>query len=417
MRRSEAFLPTRREARGEARADVRLAVRAGLVHRFGGGIYGFSPAGQRVHERIANLVDREMRAVGGQRVSLPQLQYRQLWEESGRWAGFEGEMFTFENRNGREMCLAPSHEEGAVELLRGQIRSYEDLPLVIYQIEDKHRDDHARNGLIRTKEFSMKDAYSFHSTSRSLDEWYEKIRETYCRIFDALDLPTAITGVDDSVMGGPRSEEFHVPVDNGTCELVHCSADDCRFGVTGEHRNFSAYRGGDTCPDCGASLHAGEGIEVGHVFQLGTRYSEAIGLTIDTANGGEDLVEMGSYGIGIARVLQTLIQYHADDDGCRWPATANGTIAPFEVAIVPLEYEGALKDAADRLHDAGTDVLLFDDADQTLGERFAESDLLGIPTKIVLGNHFRDTGEVEVESRDGDTRYVDIDAAKNLVSG
>ncbi|MFC6951408.1 aminoacyl--tRNA ligase-related protein [Halorubellus litoreus] len=436
MRRSDAFLATSREDRGEERDDVRLAVRAGLVRQFGSGLYGFAPTGERVRQKIIDVVAAEMDAIGGQRVSLPQLNYRDVWEESGRWGSFEGEMFRLENRDGVEMCLAPSHEEGVVHLVDGVVRSYDDLPLLVYQIESKHRDDHARNGLLRTKEFTMKDAYSLHATEAGLRETYREVRAAYCRIFDALGLDVVVCDADNSVMGGSASEEFVAPVDeDGTLDLVACERDDCRFGVTDEHPEFGAYRREDgeavdgtdrggtsgVCPDCGGALAATEGVEVGHVFQLGTHYSDAMNLAVDTADGDRARVEMGSYGIGITRIVQTLCLQHADADGCRWPVTDRGTVAPYEVAVVPLAYEGDVRRAADRVHDeleaAGVDCLLFDDRDQTIGERFAESDLLGVPTKVVLGNHYADTGEVELETRDGDTRYRALDAAIAELAG
>lgn len=267
----------------------------------------------------------------------------------------------------------------------------------------------------------MKDAYSLHATDAGLRETYREVRAAYERIFDALGLDVAICEADNAVMGGSASEEFVAPVhEGGTLEVVACERDGCRFGVTDEHPEYASYRGEDdegvaACPDCGGALAATEGVEVGHVFQLGRRYSEAMDLHVDTGDGDQVAVEMGSYGIGVTRVVQTLIAQHADADGCRWPVTDRGTVAPYEVAVVPLAYEGNAKDAADRVHDdleaAGVDCLLFDDADQTIGERFAESDLLGVPTKVVLGNHYAETGEVELESRDGDTRYRDLDAA------
>ncbi len=421
VRRSDAFLATSREDRGEARDDVRLAVRAGLVRQFGSGLYGFAPTGERVRRNVIDVVAAEMDAIGGQRVSLPQLNYRDVWEASGRWGSFEGEMFTLENRDDVEMCLAPSHEEGVVHLVDGFVRSYDDLPLLLYQVESKHRDDHARNGLLRTKEFTMKDAYSLHATEAGLRETYREVRAAYERIFDALGLDVVVCEADNAAMGGSTSEEFVAPVDSGgTLDVVACEREGCRFGVTDEHRDFGAYRredgdGVDACPDCGGALRATEGVEVGHVFQLGTRYSDAMDLRVDTADGDQTAVEMGSYGIGVTRIVQTLCLQHADADGCRWPVTDHGTVAPYEVAVVPLSYEGDAKDAADRVHDeleaAGVDCLLFDDREQTIGERFAESDLLGAPTKVVLGNHYAETGEVELESRDDDTRYRDLDAA------
>jgi prolyl-tRNA synthetase len=407
VRRSDLFLPASRGDDGDA---ANLLERAGFVAQFGSGLYGFTPAGERVRRNVIEVVERELARVGGQRISLPQLQYRPAWERSGRWAGFEGEMFTFENRDRQEMCLAPSHEEGVVELVRGRVRSYDDLPLLLYQTGAKHRDDHARNGLVRTKEFTMSDAYSLHASHESLDDWYDRVRDAYCRIFDALGVDFAIAAADNSVMGGSASEEFVAPVKTGSCGLVHCTADGCRFGVTDEHPDFDGYAAGDTCPDCGGRLAAGEGVEVGHTFTLGTRYSAAMDLTVDLADGSSRHVEMGSYGVGVTRVVQTLVAQHADADGCRWPETDAGSVAPWRVAVVPLDYEGDLRAAADRLYDACDDALLFDD-DRSIGERFAESDLLGVPRKVVLGNHFRETGEVEVETRDGDTRYLDLDAA------
>ena len=388
---------------------VELAHRAGLVERLGSGVYAFTPAGERVRRKVIRTIEREMDAVGGQRVSLPQLQYRPAWERSGRWESFEDEMFTLENRDGGDMCLAPSHEEGVVELVDGRVRSYDDLPLLLYQVGAKHRDDHARNGLLRTKEFTMKDAYSLHADRDSLAEWYERIRGAYCRIFESLGVEFVVSEADDGVMGGTGSEEFVAPVDEGTCDLLHCGAADCRYGVTDEHPAF-----GDACPDCGGRLVRSEGIEVGHVFRLGTRYSEAMDLTVDLADGSEGHVEMGSYGIGVTRVVQTLIEQHADADGCRWPVREGRSVALFAASLIPLSYEGEVRAAADRIHEARDDVLLYD-GDRTIGERFAESDLLGVPTKVVLGNRFLETGEVELESRDGETEYVDLETAVESV--
>jgi prolyl-tRNA synthetase len=397
---------------------VQLALRAGLIRQFGSGIYGLAPTGERVRQKLIRRIESEMEAIGAQAVNLPQLQYKSIWEQSGRWESFEGEMFTLTNRDGQEMCLAPSHEEGIVALVNGVVRSYEDLPLLLYQIGAKHRDDHPRRGLLRTKEFTMKDAYSLHMDAESLDEWYERVREAYGRIFESLGLNFVVTEAENSVMGGASSEEFVAPVDTGTCEVVACEGDECRYGITDEHLEFDVFSEGDSCPDCGIPLRTSEGIEVGHVFKLGTRYSEAMDLTIDGPDGSTQPVVMGSYGIGITRLIQTLIEQHGDEHGCRWPITDAGTVAPFEVAIIPLEYEDDLQNTANHLHEEyGThETLLFDNPDQSIGERFAESDLLGIPLKIILGNHFRETGEVELETRDGQTQYVALDEVPTVIT-
>lgn len=413
MRRSETALFTTREENGHDNETVALTMRAGLARQFGSGLYGFTLTGQRVRENITDVVVSEMEAIDARRISLPALNHSDIWQRSGRWGSFEGEMFTMENRDGTEMCLAPSHEEGVVHLVDGVVRSYEDLPMLVYQVERKYRDDHARNGLVRTKEFTMKDAYSLHTSRESLDDAYEQVRAAYTRIFERLGVEFAVASADNTVMGGSDSEEFIALAETGTLELRYCPADDCRYGATDESPRADL-TAGDDCPDCGTALDAGEGIEIGHTFKLGTRYSEAMDMTVDAADGSEQAVLMGSYGIGIERLVHTLLEQHADEDGCRW---ANDDVAPYDVAIVPLQYEGGVAAAADQLHEAcgHRATLLFDDNDQTIGERFAESDLLGIPRKIVLGNHFEETGEVELEARDGTTQYVDIDEVADIV--
>jgi prolyl-tRNA synthetase len=424
MRRSDLFCPTSRETRGDGTRARKLLLRAGLIREFGSGLWALTPAGQRVREKLLAKLHEEMASVGAQRVHLPGLQYRDRWEQSGRWGSFEGEMLTLKNRDDQDMCLAPSHEEGMVHLLDGQIRSYEDLPLTLYQTASKFRDDHARNGLVRCKEFTMKDAYSFHCDEESLAVTYREIRDAYERIFSDVGLEFAIVDADNSVMGGSASEEFLAPVDEGSDRLLHCTATDCRFGVTDEHEAFDRVAAGDDCPDCGGDLTETDGIEVGHVFQLGTRYADAMDLTVDDADGNERTVQMGSYGIGVERLLQTLVQQHADEDGCRFPVTDWGCVAPYRAAVIPIgaddERDGAddgkrIATVAREIHDGlceettqqratGDDALLYDDL--SVGERFAESDLLGIPAKIVVGNTFRETGLVDVETRDGETRQL-----------
>ena len=412
MRRSETFLATSKEAPDAGTETVALMRRAGLIREFGSGLHGFLPSGERVRRTVTERIERAMDDCGAQRVSLPALQYSDVWEQSGRWANFEDEMFTLDNRHGQAMCLAPSHEEGVVHLLDGLVRSHDDLPLLAYQVTEKYRDDHARNGLLRCKAFTMKDAYSVHTDRASLDRTYDRIRTAYLDAFDDLGLDVAVVAADNEVMGGHASEEFVAPVAEGSDDLVYCTSEDCRFGRTDESAAFDALADGDDCPDCGTRLAATEGIEVGHVFKLGTRYTEALGLTVDGADGGRIRPTMGSYGIGVTRTLQTVLQQardRSDSDGCRWPVTGWGTVAPYRAAIVPLDYAGDHRAIADELHTAcgPEDTLLFDDPDQSIGERFAECDLLGVPAVVVLGNHYTETGEVEVEYADGTTEFVD----------
>ena len=415
MRRSRSLLFTRREGTGHSNETVELAHRAGLIRQFGSGLYGMTPTGQQVRARLISHIKREMDDIGGQLVSLPALNYSRIWKQSGRWGSWEGEMFTFENRDDKQMCLAPSHEEGIVHLVDGHIRSHQDLPLLLYQIEAKYRDDHARNGLLRMKEFTMKDAYSLHVSEDSLTQWYNRIRDAYYRIFDALDLEYVVTAADNNIMGGQTSEEFIALAQTGTVSVRYCPAERCEFGVSDESPR-SELTAGDCCPECGNELVESDGIEIGHVFKLGTHYSQAMDLTVDTSDGGTTPVVMGSYGIGVDRLIHTLIEQQRDEHGCRWPGTEDQSMAPFTASIIPLAYEGELKHVADRIYETvGEHALLFDDPDQTIGERFAESDLLGIPWKIILGNHYLEEGTIEVESRAGDSRYVEIEQISNIV--
>jgi prolyl-tRNA synthetase len=414
MRRTETTLFTSREPGRHENETVQLIFRAGLVRQFGSGLYGFTPTGERVRQQVLDHVDDEMRAIGARRVNLPQLNYSPIWKKSGRWGDFEGEMFTLENRDGQEMCLAPSHEEAIVHLVEGTIRSYEDLPALYYQIGAKHRDDHARGGLLRTKEFTMKDAYSFHTSLDSLDEYYHRMREAYIRIFEALGLEFAITEAENDLMGGSDSEEFVARAETGTTTLWGCTAAGCHFGVS-EESPGAEIAAGDSCPECGGTVAESDGIEIGHIFKLGPRYSKPMGLTVDLADGTRQDVLMASYGIGIERLIYALVDQHGDEDGCRWSADGTGGVAPYAASIIPLEYGDELGAVADYIYEeCGADrTLLFDDPDQSIGERFAESDLLGIPLKIIVGNEFRETGEVELETRDGETEYVTVDTVSD----
>lgn len=279
----------------------------------------------------------------------------------------------------------------------------------------------------------MKDAYSFHASEASLRETYREIRAAYERILADVGLEFAVVDAENSVMGGSRSEEFVAPVADGSDRLVACTADGCRFGVTDEHADFADFEAGDACPDCGGSLAASDGIEVGHVFQLGPRYSEAMDFTVDTADGESRAVEMGSYGLGVDRLLQTLVQQHGvlggerdgdeneggdgeDEEGLGWPVTDWGSVAPYRAAIIPAggREDGEVQAVAREIYeDCGReDVLLYDDL--SVGERFAESDLLGVPAKVVVGNTYREQGVVDVETAAG-TEQLDPDAVAEYV--
>lgn len=405
MRRTELFCPTTREAPGDGTATTRLLSRAGYVRDFGNGFWGLTPVGERVREKLVARIDAAFRAAGGERVRLPALQSRELWTASGRWEAFEGEMFTLRDRDDRALCLAPSHEEAAVRLVAGRVQSYDDLPVHVYQIGTKFRDDRASDGLVRAREFGMADGYSFHTDEASLRETYTAVRTAFCRLCADLGLSVAVVPAETGVMGGTTSEELLAPVAGGSDRVRHCTTAGCRFGRRPDDTDRR------TCPDCGGNLRDADATEVAHVFQLGRRYTAAAGMSVDDGGGagGSLTPVMGSYGIGVGRLLQTLVRQHSDGDAVRFPVTEWGCVAPFRAAIVPIGGGEAASVAAE-IHDAvGDDALLYD-GDRAVGERFAESELLGVPATVIVGDTYRETGRVEIERRDGETTRHEPDA-------
>ena len=394
MRRTDLFVPTSKETESSAQVkSAQLALRSGLIDHLGAGLFSYSPTGKRVRDNIAEVVRQEMEAIGSQEVDLPGLQYGELWRQSGRYDEFEGEMFTFENREGQEMCLAPTHEEPMAELVRERVRSKRNLPLVLYQIGEKFRDDHPRKGLLRAKQFTMKDAYSFTTSEEALDEIYEDMREAYITIFEKLGVEYAIVDADPGAMGGTGSEEFQAPAEVGADEINYCPEPDCRYGTTDLDVT--------ECPHCGVELINENSIELGHIFKLGTRYSDPLELTYDSDD-GERPVIMGSYGIGVSRLIPALIEQQHDEDGIIWP----DQVAPFSMSVVPLNRDEEIVSMAAEIHErVGPDDTLLFDGDTSIGEKFAESDLIGIPAKAILGNTYKEEGEIEVEYRDGETEF------------
>lgn len=394
MRRSDLFIPTTKETESSAQVrSAELALRSGLISQLGSGLFSYSPTGKQIRTNIENIVHEKMRNIGAQGVDLPGLQYADIWKQSGRFEKFEGEMYTFENRDHQEMCLAPTHEEPMADLVRNSVRSSRNMPLIVYQIGKKFRDDHARNGLLRTKEFTMKDAYSFNTTEEGLDEVYDQMREAYIDIFDSLGVEFAIVSADPGAMGGTGSEEFQAPADIGSDEIKVCTNNECYFGT----KDLTL----PECEECGSNLDHTYSIELGHIFKLGTRYSDPLELNYNV-EGGEEQVIMGSYGIGISRLIPALIEQNNDSDGILWPET----VAPFKWSIIPVKDDKEIQETAEKIHNRlnGPSTILFDN-DVTAGEKFAESDLIGIPKKIILGNTFLEDGTIELEYREGDKEF------------
>jgi prolyl-tRNA synthetase len=369
-----------------------LALKAGLIHSYGSGTFGYTHLGKKVLDNIEDVVGEEMDEVA-QEVRMNLLQTSKLWKESGRWKNFEGEeFFHFENRDGKDFCLAATHEEAVVGMARKFVRSYRDLDFTVYQIGRKFRDDHARKGLLRAREFTMKDAYSFHRNEENLDEKFREILKVYCRIFDRLGLEYSIVGADNGSMGGDASREFIAEVDVGSDRYMKCRS--CEFGSKDLETTV--------CQNCGSELDEVNGIEIGHCFKLGTRYSNSMNLNFVTEKGEEKNVVMGCYGIGVSRLISAIIEQNNDKNGIAW----NKEVSAFDTAVILATDDEEVRKKAEeiyqKLKDEERDVLIYD-GDLSVGEKFAEADLIGVNRKIIVGRNFLENGEVEVENRDGET--------------
>jgi len=561
MKRSQLFLPTVRDVPAEAEViSHQLMLRAGMIRRVAAGVYSYLPLGYRVIQKVAQIVREEMNRAGAQEVLLPALQPAELWQESGRWEVYGKELMRLKDRHERDFCLGPTHEEVITDIMRREIRSYRQLPINLYQIQTKFRDEiRPRFGLMRGREFIMKDAYSFDRDDAGADESYRRMYDAYCTIFSRCGLRYRAVEAESGAIGGSYSQEFMVLADTGEDAIAVC--DRCQYAanveraeiapqamaigdealkplervvtpgkttveavatflgvppqtlvktllyhadgrvigvlvrgdrqvneaklakylaaselrladratverVTGGPEGFSGPVGlrgvvlvadhevrglrnvvvgansldahyvnanhgrdfavdryfdlrivtaGDPCARCGAPFHIMRGIEVGHVFKLGTKYSESMGATYLDREGKERLMVMGCYGIGVGRTAAAAIEQHHDADGIIWPLP----IAPFHVTVLPVNIADRRSwEVADALHHAlqaaGVEVLL-DDRDERPGIKFKDADLIGLPLRITIGKALA-SGRVELTARrTRQVQEVDIDKVVPLL--
>lgn len=406
MRMSQLVAPTLRDDPSEAEVvSHKLMLRGGFIRKLAAGVYTFLPLGFKVLNKVANIVRDEMNRAGAQEVLMPTLLPAELWQETGRWEIYGKELFRIKDRHERDFCLGPTHEEVITDLVRTSIRSYKQLPVNLYQIQTKFRDEiRPRFGLMRGREFVMKDAYSFHASEEDFEKEYQKMYQTYCRIFDRLGLNYRVLEADPGLIGGGFSEEFMVLAESGEEELLAC--DNCNFAIS--WKSFS--KEGDICPKCKTGIMAKKrGIEVGHIFKLGKKYSEKMKCVFLDDKNQERAMIMGCYGIGVGRAAAAAIEQNHDKDGIVWPVP----LAPFQVAIVPANIaEEAQAQVAKKLYKdcqaAGLEVL-FDDREERMGVKLKDIDLIGIPFKVIIGKALKD-GQVELKQRKtGTTELVAID--------
>jgi prolyl-tRNA synthetase len=558
MRFSKMFLPTLREAPAEAEIiSHQLMLRAGMIRKLASGIYSFLPLGIRGLKKVEQIIREEMDSIGAQELLMPALLPAESYRESGRWDVFGSEMFRLKDRSNRDFCLGPTHEELFTETVKSSVRSYRGLPLILYQIQNKYRDEiRPRFGVMRSREFIMKDAYSFDRNSEELESSYEKMREAYRRIFERIGLDYKVVEADSGVMGGSGSQEFMVTSGAGESVIAYCEA--CGYAASDEKascvpaaptasevvrppekiftpdvrtiEDLSAFLGcgadkldktliykadntfvaamvrgdreinetklrnilgcselmladsenvcaitgaevgfagpvglkvriiadhevaltknlivganetnyhlknvnigrdfqaevhdirkitaEDTCPHCGEKLKISGGIEVGHIFKLGTKYSGPLGCSYLDEAGNERPMVMGCYGIGVSRLLAAIIEQNYDENGIIWPMS----VSPYQVIIVPVNVKDEIvmktaEDLYEKLIKAGVEAVI-DDRNERAGVKFKDADLIGIPVRINVGKTATE-GLVEYKHRrTGKTDLVNTDEVINKI--
>ena len=439
MRLSRFFMPILREAPREAEiVSHRLMLRAGMMRQEAAGIYAFLPLGLRVLRKIEQIVREEQNRAGAIELLMPTIQSADLWRESGRYEAYGKEMLRIEDRHEREMLYGPTNEEMITEIFRAYVRSYKDLPLNLYHIQWKFRDEvRPRFGLMRGREFLMKDAYSFDVDQAGARHAYNKMFVAYLRTFARLGLKSIPMRADTGPIGGDLSHEFIILAETGESE-VFCHKDYLGFDVPGADVNFDDIPAVQGVVDKWTSLYAAtsdmheadkygalpadkqvsaRGIEVGHIFYFGTKYSEPMKAVVSGPDGVEKPVHMGSYGIGPSRLVAAIIEASHDDAGIKWPEA----VAPFKVAILNLKQGDSATDAACEtlyrdLTAKGVDVL-YDDTDQRAGGKFATADLIGVPWQVLVGPKGLAAGTFEVKKRaDGSRENLSPAATLDLLT-
>ncbi|MFC7400355.1 proline--tRNA ligase [Chelatococcus sp. GCM10030263] len=440
MRLSRYFLPVLRETPKEAEiVSHRLMLRAGLVRQESAGIYAWLPLGLKVLNKVAGIVREEQNRSGAIELLMPTIQSADLWRESGRYEAYGKEMLRISDRHEREMLYGPTNEEMITEIFRAYVKSYKDLPLNLYHVQWKFRDEiRPRFGTMRSREFLMKDAYSFDVDQAGARHSYNKMFVAYLRTFARLGLSAIPMQADTGPIGGDLSHEFIILADTGESE-VFCHKDFIDFPIPAADTDFDDGAGLQAIVDQWTSLYAAtsekheearyaaipddkrlsaRGIEVGHIFYFGTKYSAPMRATVTAPDGQEVPVHMGSYGIGPSRLVAALIEASHDDKGIIWP----DAVAPFDVALINLKVgDTATDDAAMRIYKAlalrGREAL-YDDTDDRPGAKFASADLIGLPWQIVVGPKSLAEGKVEVKRRaTGERELLTIEEAVNKVAG
>ena len=421
MLASKNFAPLIKDTPAEAEViSHQLLLRSGMIRKVASGIYNWLPLGFKTLKLVENIVREEMASTGSQEIFMPMVQPRDLWEDSKRWDKFGPELLRFKDRHERDFCLGPTHEEIITDLIRNNLSSYKELPLSLFQIQTKFRDEiRPRYGIMRGREFLMKDAYSFHLDQECLNDTYQTIREAYKAVFNRLGLDYKIVKADSGAIGGEISEEFHVLAESGEDTLAFGEESEIAINaelLINENESIDSLQG-KTFPDSQEEIKLAKGIEVGHIFQLGNVYSSAMNATVLDENGNRQALQMGCYGIGVSRIVAAAIEQNHDDKGIIWPKN----IAPIQISILPIFKESSDKTFifAEKLYKdlskLGLRVML-DDRQERFGKKITESELVGSSYAVVIGKSYIENKTIELISRNGDkTELKDSEIEKFLI--
>ena len=389
MRQSQLFAKTSKTLPKDAvTISHQLLVRAGFINQLTSGVWSFLPLGWLVYQNLVRIIRETLNKIGCQEVLLPSLVPADLWRKTGRWSSMEPPLFKVKDRHTKWFGLGSTHEEVITELARQYIASYKDLPQALYQIQDKFRNEvRSSGGLLRTREFIMKDLYSFHSSEQDLHRFYQRVVKAYQKIFKTCNLDTVLVEAHSGSIGGKRSQEFMVLAEVGEDKILYCPK--CGWGA-----NTEIGKERQKCPRCGARLEIKKSIEIAHVFELGTLYSEKLKAFFTNKEGEKQPIIMGCYGIGLPRLIATVVETSHDDNGIIWPEK----LSPFDYHLLSFKKDKEAENVYRFLTHKGQTVL-FDDRPLSPAEKLKDADLIGISKRLIIS---KKTGRlIEFKERKG----------------
>lgn len=389
MRYSQLFGKTSRDfPKDETSLNAKLLLKAGFIDKLMSGSYTLLPLGFKVKGKIEQIIREEINKTGGEEVLMPLLHPKNIWNETGRWESAKEVMYQFK-KDEKDYALSFTHEEIVLDIVRKRLSSYKDLPIKIYHFSTKFRNEpRAKSGILRAREFLMKDLYSLHATKEDLDKYYSEVANTYLLIFERMGLNARMVEAAGGVFTEGNTHEFQVLCDAGEDTIFYCEK--CDFG---QNKEIAKVKKGDKCPKCSSIVKEGNSIEVGNIFPLGTSYAQKMKVYFVAKNGEKKLPFFASYGIGPTRVLGTIVEVYNDEKGIIWPKE----VAPFQVHLVGLNHKA--EGVYEKLKGNRIDIL-YDDRDAQAGEKFVDCDLIGIPVRLVVGD--ATTDKIEWKERTND---------------